>query len=463
MNYSLIKLIFFLIMLPALLSSQDISVTATENEKNKIIYGFVRAGLYGNIDKNDDNPYISSAFSDLSLKIESSNNLNFKAFADLRFRYGTEFLEPVSLLNFREAYIRINGRKWDVTAGQSIIKWGRTDFSNPTSKLNPQNYVSRSPDQEDMDMGNLLMSGKWYPFPQLSFEAVVVPFYRSSVLLIDPLSLPEYIKVNQIDRLLTDKKMFSYGFRAEMNLNNLDMSLSWFDGYDPLPGIALTSFNLDLSVPIPAPSAELAVTPYKIRNLGLDFETALGIFGLRGEGAWSFPYESYEQKEYVPCQEIKWVTGIDWMTGNWRFAVEYSGKTIPDFKASPVEPFIGTEFDPAQLAILMADPGFDISEYVRQQVGAFNRLYNYQLEKSYHSAGLRIEADLAYGKLTPSFFTLYNFTSKDLLIMPELRFKPADGLTITAGGEFYSGKEGSVYELVNEFMNCIKIALRVDF
>ncbi len=118
------------------------------------------------------------------------------------------------------------------------------------------------------------------------------------------------------------------------------------------------------------------------------------------------------------------------MPGNWRITAEYSGKFIPDFETAPVEPFIGTEFDLAQLAILMADPDFDLEDYVRQQVGAFNRLYNYQLERSYHSAGLRIETDLFYGKLTPSVFTLYNFTSRDFLLMPELKYKPADGLTI---------------------------------
>ncbi len=463
MNSTPGKLILVFIMLPLLISAQDIQDSTTKSENKRIIYGFIRGGLYGSLDENDDSPYISSAFSDFGLKVESNNNLNFKAFADLRFRYGTEFLEPVSTFNLREGYVRVNGKRWDITAGQSIIKWGRTDFSNPTSKLNPQNYITRSPDQEDMDMGNLLMIAKWYPFPVLSFEAVAAPYYRSSVLLLEPISLPDYIRINQIDKLVTGKEMFSYGLRANLHLNSIDMSLSWFDGYDPLPGTALTSFNLDLSGPVPVPYTELTMTPYKIRNLGADFETTTGNIGLRGEAAWSFPYDSYKTKEYAPCEEIKWVTGIDWSTGNWRFIAEYSGKVIPTFTPTPVDPILGTEPDLTQLALLMANPDFDITEYVRQQVGALNRLYYYQIEKDYHSAGLRIESDLFYGKLTPSLFTLYNFTSHDFLIMPEIRFKPADGLTISAGGEFYSGRKGSIYDLINEFMTCIHVAVRVDF
>jgi len=459
------KMISFLFFLsPGLLNGQDVSSSLTgESEKSGIISGFVRGGLYGSIDENDDKPYISSAFSDFGLKAEIKDNLHYKAFADLRFRYGTEFLDPVKSVDLREAYVKVNGTKWDITAGQTIIKWGRTDFTNPTSKLNPRNFIIRSPDPEDMDMGNLLADARWYPASAVSFEAVAVPYYRSSVLLIDPLPLPSYVKINQITSLLTAKGMFSFGLKAQMHLTGIDMSLSWFDGYDPMPGIALNSFNLDMTGPIPVPSAELAMTPYKIRNLGFDFEATAGTIGIRGEAAWSFPYESYKTHEYVPLAEIKYVAGMDWMPGNWRITGEYSGKIIPDFEGAPVEPFIGTEFDLVQLAILMADPDFVLEDYVRQQVGAFNRLYNYQLEQSYHSAGIRIETDLFYGKLTPSVFTQYNFTSRDYLLMPELKYKPADGLTISAGGDFYSGRKGSIYDLIDEFMNCVRIAVRVDF
>jgi hypothetical protein len=136
---------------------------------------------------------------------------------------------------------------------------------------------------------------------------------------------------------------------------------------------------------------------------------------------------------------------------------------MPDFTPSEVDPVLGTEPDYSQFARLMAIPGFELEDYVRQQVGAFNRLYNYQLERFYHSAGIRIEADFVYGKLAPSIFTLYNFTTRDLLLIPEVKFKPADGLTITAGAELYSGRSGSLYDIVDGFMNNIYVSLKVDF
>jgi hypothetical protein len=453
-------------LLPVVCLSQDISIFNSDTKflKGKQIYGFIRGGLYAGFDHEDaDKPYVSSAFSDLGLKIEMENGINFKAFADIRFRYGAEFLDPVHNFDIREAYVKVNGKRWNLTTGQTIVKWGRADFTNPTSKINPQNFIYRSPDREDMDMGNLLSVFNWYPTERFNLEAVAMPFYRSSVLIIDPIPLPENVTINQINTLLTGKEWFTYGLKADMHLQGIDWSLSWFDGYDPMPGTALTEFNLDLSGPIPVPYTELTITPYKNRVLGIDFETYAGNIGIRGEAAWLVPYKSYTIAEYVPWPEIKWVAGLDWSSGIWRIIGEYSGKMILEFTPALVDPVIGTEPDYAKIAELLAIPDFDLESYVREQVQAFNRLYNYQLEEYYHSAGLRIETELLYGKLTPSLFSLYNFTSRDLLVIPEIKYKPADGLTITAGAEVYSGRSGSLYDIVNEFMTSIYFAIRVDF
>jgi hypothetical protein len=323
--------------------------------------------------------------------------------------------------------------------------------------------TSRSPDREDMDMGNLLASVDYYPWEKVNLEAVVVPYYRSSVLIIDPIPLPDYVSINQLPSLVTEKEMVSYGLKVDFHLKLFDWSLSWFEGYDPMPGVALTGFNLDLTQPIPVPYTELSVKPYKNRVLGIDFETAIGALGIRGEAAWSDPELSYKTNEYVPMPEVKWAAGVDWSTGIWRFTGEYSGKYIADFTPATVEPVIGTETDFSQLAALLAIPGFNLEDYIKLQVGAFNRLYNNQLKELYHSIGLRVEAEMIYGKLLPSVFSLYNFTSRDLLIIPEIRIKPADGLAIIIGAEIYSGREGSLYDLVDDFMNGVYVSLRVDF
>ena len=164
--------------------------------------------------------------------------------------------------------------------GQKILKWGRADFTNPTSKFNPQNLISRSPDREDMDMGNILATIKWFPLKIIDMQAVIVPFYRPSVLIIDPIPLPENTSITQINGLITDQQMLSYGLRADLHLRGIDWGISWFNGYDPMPGVSLTSFSLDLSGRFLFPQLNIAVKPYKTQVLGLDFESAIGPFGV---------------------------------------------------------------------------------------------------------------------------------------------------------------------------------------
>ncbi|MBN2665032.1 MAG: hypothetical protein JXR67_00865, partial [Bacteroidales bacterium] len=113
-----------------------------------VLGGFIRGGLYGWTDKDDDKLHVPAAFSDIGLKFETGRGKGFKAFADVRFRYGAEFNEPVSSMDIREAWVQVNGAKWNVSAGQKIIKWGRCDFTNPTNRLSPINTVMRSPDRE---------------------------------------------------------------------------------------------------------------------------------------------------------------------------------------------------------------------------------------------------------------------------------------------------------------------------
>ena len=425
--------------------------------------GFVRGGLYSWTDKDGDKLNVSAAFSDIGLKLETGRGKGFKAFADLRFRYGAEFNEPVSSLDIREAWVKVNGVKWNVSAGQKILKWGRCDFTNPTNRLSPINTVMRSPDREDMHMANLLVAARITPWAPVSLEAVFIPYYRPSVLIIDPITLPPFVGIEQLPSFITDSKIYSYALRADFHPRLIDFSVSWFDGYDPMPGIALTTFNLEIDQPIPFMEVGLSVKPYRNRVLGADFETIAGPFGIRGEAAWSDPYLSYRVNEYVPFPELEWAVGADWTGGIWRITAEYSGKHVSDFVPSAVDPLLVKEIDFSAFAPLLANPEFDAGDYVKQQVGAFNRLYNYQLYECYNSAGLRAEAELMYGKILPSLTTLYNFTSHDLLVMPELRVKPSDGLTVVAGAEIYSGSKGSLYDIVEDFMNGVYVSLRVDF
>lgn len=424
--------------------------------------GFIRAGIYPGIDESTNKPDFPTAFSDIGINAEYGNEINFKAFAELQYRYGTEYGTTVSRFKLREGYITFYGNKWDVSAGQKIIRWGRTDFSNPTSKVTPRDLLLRTTDRDEIYTGNLLGELNYHPFERLRLQFVTLPLYRSSTLLIDPVPLPSYINFKLINSLIT-RNVFSYGLRADLYLNSFDLGIAWFDGYDPMPGISLQRFEIHNTGGFPVPLIDLQAVPYHINMAGLDFETTAGAFGFRGEAAWVSPVEDYLVHEHIPLPHLEFAAGSDWSRGNWRLSAEYGLKYMYDYTPPQGESLIGSDPDLSVIGQLISMPGFDLYEFIRTQVATFNRLYNYQAEKTYHSAGLRIEADLMYGKLTPSLYTMYNFTAGEIVAMPEIRFKPADGITLVAGAEYYRGKKGSLFRIIDSFMNSLYFTARVDF
>ena len=426
------------------------------------VSGFLRTGLYQGLSQNSDEKPFASVFGDGGIRVDVRNNLNFRAYTDLRYRYGSEFGENVSEMVMREGWISLYSSKIELIMGQRIIKWGRADFDNPTSSFNPRNPTVRSPEKDDIDLGNISASLVWKPATFLSIQGVAAPFYRPDVLITRLINLPESVTINEINGLLGGKAMAGYGIKADIYSRGADFSMSFFNGNDPQPGIAFTSAEAIVGEGGVDIFSELNVSPYRISRAGFDFETVAGRFGLRGEGSYTKPELSFREFEFVPMPEIRWAAGADVSIGSLMIGAEYIGKYITDFEQSPVEPMLPGEMPPLTPEQIGMIPG-GLEGYVYLQTAAFNRLYMYQLKEHYHSLGLRIEADLAMGRVTPSVVGLYNFTTRELVLVPSLKIKPADGLTLMAGADIYKGVKGSLYDIIDRPLSSLFIVMRVDF
>jgi hypothetical protein len=444
---------FLLLFLPAI-----ITTAVSAQEKSLTTGGFIRGGFY--FSTGDYHNDINAAFSDASLALTASDNHSFKGSADIRVRMGTQFGENVNSLTVHEAWGMYYNSFMSISLGKKIIRWGKTDMFNPLSRFCPVDYTYRSPDYEDKDIGNLAAELIFSPAPFFRVTAVATPFWYPSVLMTSPLVLPQNISLSVPEGLRTDNGYHSCGIRGDIMLRGLDAGLQWYHGPDLMPGLSLTS--ADFTNPL-NPQIQISGVPYIINQAGFDFETAISPFILRGALAYSRPVSEKEGNEEIPFPQVEWVAGADWTPGGLRMTIEYSGKRVLDFYPSPYDPVIGTEPDLAALAELFNTPGFDPVEFTRLQTEAFVRLYNNQIKEYYHSAGLRCEADLLYGRLVPSVLAVYNFTSHDLLFMPSVDFKPSDGVILSGGMELYSGKKGGLYDIVDEFMKALYLTLKIEF
>jgi len=420
--------------------------------------GFIRSGLYYSTGGYDHD--INAIFGDAALTIDISDNINFRGFADLRVRMGQQFGENVNGFNVREAWGSYYNNYFSISLGKKIIKWGKTDFFTPLSKFNPVDYSFRSPEREDSDLGNLMAEFTVTPASFIKISAVVSPLWNPSILMTRPLKLPDNIRIELPEELMSANGYNSFGLRSDFVLKGLDAGIQYFHGPDLMPGLTLVS--ADFTNPM-NPEIVMLGVPYLINSAGVDFESSVSSFILRGTLAYSKPVKTKGGNEEVPFPQAEWVAGIDWTPGVFRIAVEYSGKKVFDYYQAPYNPLIGTEPDYAALAALFSTPGFDPVEFARLQTEAFNRLYNNQLKEYYHSIGLRIEAETFYGKLIPSLTGIYNFTSRDLVVLPSIKYKPAGAVTLSAGIEYYSGRKGGMYAIIDDFMNTAFVSLRIDF
>lgn len=435
-----------------------LSLSLAGQEKSFTTGGFVRGGAF--FSTGDYLHDINAAFGDAALTLTATDYQSFKGFADLRMRMGQQFGDNVSTFMIREAWGMYYNTFMSISAGKKIIKWGKTDIYTPLSRFNPVDYTFRTPDYEDADLGNLLGEITFTPAPFFRLSIVAAPFWNPSVLLIKPITLPTSMEVLLPEGLRSGNGYHSWGVRGDFIFSAFDAGLQYYHGPDLMPG--LTLINADYTNPL-QPAISVEGVPYIITSAGIDIETTVSPFVLRGAAALTTPAEEKEGNEEVPFRQFEWVAGLDWTPGAIRVTTEYSGKKILDFYESPYDPIIGTEPDLQQLAELFNTPGFDPVEFTRLQVEAFNRLYNNQLKEYYHSAGIRMEADLFYGRVIPSITTMFSFTSKDLTVRPAVRYKPSDGVTLSAGYEYYHGAKGGMYDIIDDFMKAAYFVIRIDF
>lgn len=434
------------------------SLSLYGQEKNITTGGFIRGGVY--LSTGDYLHDINAAFGDAGLNLTATDNLSFKGFGDLRLRMGQQFGDNVTSFTLREAWGMYYNSFMSISAGKKIIKWGKTDIFTPLSRFNPVDYTFRSPDFEDAELGNILGELTFTPAPFFRLSVVAAPFWNPSVLVIKPISLPGNMQVSLPEGLRPGNGYYSWGVRGDFTFRAFDAGLQYYHGPDLMPG--LTLINADYTNPL-QPAVSVEGVPYITSSTGFDFETTVSPFVLRGAFALTIPDEEKEGNEAIPFSQLDWVAGLDWTPGALRMTAEYSGKKVFDFYEAPYEPILGTEPDMQQLMELFNTPGFDPVEFTRLQIEAFNRLYNNQMHEYYHSAGLRLETDLLYGRLIPSVTAVYNFTSKDLTVRPAMRYKPSDGVTLSAGYEYYSGIAGGMYDIIDDFMNAAYFTIRIDF
>lgn len=429
------------------LSAQDTS------QAGLAISGYTRAtGFMGIIDHVQ--PTLKSLFSETSLKLKAKTGKWGQAFTDVRFRIGNEFGSDFTSVDIREAYLDLYLGKLDFRVGKQISPWGRADGLNPTDNLTPSDYFVRSPDHDDMRIGNYRIRGQYNPFGWLKLEADIAPLYTPSVYRFDLVDMPSFVTIGKPVNPGFQVDKTSVAAKLDLVFPGIEGSVSWFKGYDPLPALKpgllpappFTNFKL-----------ELLQIPFRQQTIGADFASVIFGTGIRGEIAYKIPEQGDTIDPLIPNPEVQWVISVDRELGPCRIIAGYMGKYIDNFvPANPPQ-----AFDPALISNPEVWPV--LGSLLAGQIGYYNRILYDQTNKWSHSLLFRPSVSVLHENLEIEISTLYNFTTKEYLLYPKATYHLTDGLLATAGYQFYHGDDYTRFSWIKKAFNGPFFELRLTF
>jgi hypothetical protein len=270
--------------------------------------------------------------------------------------------------------------------------------------------------------------------------------------------MPEYVHISSGNYPSGKLKEGSLAGKINFETHGLDGSISYFNGYDPLPGIIPSSFMVDSSG---VPSLCLDPTAFRQQTWGFDFSAVAGRYGLRGEIACRITEDDYKEKVYVPHPDLQYVLGIDRTIGKFSCLVQYLGRYTFDFDPLPtIDGMPPANGSSDQLPPIPQDM---LEEYFQIQFEKFNRAIFYQQVEWNNTLTIRPALSLLYETLQLEIFALYYINTKEYSIVPRITYSISDGLKAVAGGQYYKGPEDTNFDLIGPVLNGGYLQLKYMF
>lgn len=406
--------------------------------------GFVKGAVFGG--RNDaHDPTIIGSYGQTSLKLNAEKIGVGKAFAEVRLNAGTDRGNELIACDVREAWGLVTLKGLDIKLGRQIIAWGRADAVNPTNNITPKNELALSSDYDDTRLGNelLQLSAK---IGTSTLQGIWIPCFRPDVLLLNGAIIPAGVTIQ--DPVYPDLKFVngSYAVRFDAMAPSIDGSISYFNGYATLPG-----FDYALG------ASGMAIIPkaYRMQAIGGDFSTTVGSYGLRGEAAAKIPIHDYENNTFIPNPYGQAVAGIDRSIGNWSLLFQYSGVYVYNYKKI-MAPVLLNPLDKNEQLLYGA-------AVAKAEMERLNRQFTGTSDKFSHSITANVQYTTLHETLHLKLSGLYNFTTEEYAVLPDVAYDVADAISLTIGGRYLDGKKETLNYLVNTMMSQVYTELKFSF
>ena len=401
---------------------------------------------------------MKSNYGELSLQVRTRKETYGDAFADARVMYGLQDHVQSTTLQLREAYVNTYLGRLDLRLGQQIIVWGRADVLNPTSNLTPTDLRVHSPIEDDRRIGNV-GARAFLRFSPFRLEGVWMPMYVPTTL--PSVGLPEFVSYGAPKYPSPNLQNGTVAGRLHLELAKFETSVSFVQGFAPLPGLTRGDIVFDLT----NPSVQVSRTAYAQQVMGFDFSTALGdVLGLRGEAAYRKPVDSYKTNVNVARRDLQYVLGVDHAFGPVSVIAQYMGRYVFDW-ALEKGPFGGADpdqlkMDPTQVnSTIRGGAEKTIDDTLRKT----NQILFNQTAKQQHLGTLRLEWLTLHDTLSLSVLALGNFTTREWALAPKIGWHISDTLMAYLGAEIFRGPQDTLFGLIQDELSAGYVELRYTF
>ena len=401
---------------------------------------------------------MKSNYGELSLQVRTRKETYGDAFADARVMYGLQDHVQSTTLQLREAYVNTYLGRLDLRLGQQIIVWGRADVLNPTSNLTPTDLRVHSPIEDDRRIGNV-GARAFLRFAPFRLEGVWMPMYVPTTL--PSVGLPEFVSYGPPKYPSPNLQNGTVAGRLHLELAKFETSVSFVQGFAPLPGLTRGDIVFDLT----NPSVQVSRTAYAQQVMGFDFSTALGdVLGLRGEAAYRKPVDSYKTNVNVARRDLQYVLGVDHAFGPVSVIAQYMGRYVFDW-ALEKGPFGGADpdqlkMDPTQVnSTIRGGAEKTIDDTLRKT----NQILFNQTAKQQHLGTLRLEWLTLHDTLSLSVLALGNFTTREWALAPKIGWHISDTLMAYLGAEIFRGPQDTLFGLIQDELSAGYVELRYTF
>lgn len=273
-----------------------------------------------------------------------------------------------------------------------------------------------------------------YAFHPFRLETIWVPVYRASVLPLRYVALPEGISLAEND---TPDASLSHGavaLKLHMERSAFDGSLSYFNGYNPKPGLCAEQHG---------DAVNIVPTAYRMHVAGADFSTVRGAYGIRGEIAYRHSHKDHKDAVHIPNPDLFYIFGVDRTYGDFSLILQYMGRYVWDF-----ERLAASENDRTHLV---------------HELELYNRMFFSQLDEVTHGITFRPSWSLFHETMTIDMLGSYNLTTEEVYLKPKMSYDIVDDLSVTVGGEVYSGPDETLYGLLDSRLSALFLELKTSY